>query len=764
MNPTRHLGLLTLLAGALAATVLTAATTSPALPAVTASTALPAIPTSPTAPAAPPRLQASDPSQAGPLPASPAELVLPPLRPHRPQRPAPTTLACGARLVVIEDPTLPLVDGTLLFPGGSVHEDAAQIGLTAIMAETLRQGGSSSRGGAELDTWLDRHAVDLTIEADHEFLRLEFSCLAEDLAATLTVIGDLLASPAYPEEDLQRVRRQLLTALERRADDAGSLADEVIEMLAYGSDSPWARQPTSETLAAVDRESLVRFHRLHIARNRAIVGLSGSVDRGATGSPATDLRSLLEATLSPLPQAQGTLSSPPRPFSQPRVTRVHILDRPGVPQTELRLAGPGVRRLDPDYSALRLWSTVVGSGGMTSRLMMRVRTELGLAYTVGGFFGFGWGQAGRLYTWCGTRNEAVGEALSAMLDVLEGARAPFPEDELEAFRRRARNKGVFFNDTPAKLLRRTLYLLAQDYPADFDDRWPEELERLSAADLSAAATRHLDPDSLVVLAVGPAQEIRAALLASPDAAPFFIDTTAGAPPTDTGSQRPEAPRTIELVFVDDHGRPAAHTAPPAPQPPLVDELLEALGGRATWASARYMEASLAMILPDGRELPSHQWKDLSAPRISQTITLGGVDNVTVLANGEAWTRTTTTLTQLEPETVAQMTRAHDRGLWNLLHRLATNTDVSATANPDGSLQLSTPTGFAGRLDLDEAHRPARLTFMESRRRQIFDFSEYQTEAGLTYPALAKQSPMGTSIRIHTLTPHKDLPPGIFDKP
>ena len=854
------------------------------------------------------------------LPASPAELALPPLRPHQPKRPAPIVLNCGARLLLIEDDSLPLVDGTLLFPGGSVHEDERQSGLTAILAETLRQGGSKTLSGAELDTWLDRHAVELSIAADAEFLRIQFSCLAEDLGETLAVIGDLLARPAYPEEDLERVRLQYLTALARRADDADSLASEVIEMLAFGSDSPWARQPTPESLAAVDRESLVRFHRLHIAKNRAILGLSGSLalalavgangeaagagesaapgtpnapdksdgrvnqpagSDGSSGSGGSDgsdgsddpddfkgpngskgsnnpngskdssgpnaprvskatpgnptaapaipgtpsaanesaaadenshqpsqaLLDLLDATLAPLPEAQGELPSPPRPFSQPRLTRVHILDRPGVPQTELRLAAPGVRRLDPDYSALRLWSSVVGSGGMTSRLMMHVRTELGLAYSVGAFFGFGWGQAGRLYAWCGTRNEAVGQALAAIMDVLEDSRAPFPADELEAFRRRAINKGVFFNDTPAELLSRTLYLLAQDYPADFDDRWPVDLRKLTAAELSAAATRHLDTGALIVLAVGPAEEIRQALFGDADTdRPFFIQaqgtnfptgdastlpatappsataptsatspTSATAPtaataPRSNGADSPASargqspPRLVELVFVDEYGRPTKHEAPPAAQPPLVDELLAALGGRAAWAAANYMEAEISMILPDGRELPSHQWKDLAQPRLRQTITMGGVDRTTVLSKGEAWTRAVDTLTQLEPETAAQMIRAHERGLWNLLHRLAARTTVTAVANPDGSLQLATPAGFTGRLDLDESQRPKRLTFTESGRRQIYDFSEYKTENGLTYPALAKQSPLGTAMRIKSLRPHQEAPEGTFARP
>ncbi|MDP6520800.1 MAG: insulinase family protein, partial [Planctomycetota bacterium] len=433
-------------AAAPAATVLAAVALGVPVPAAPASaTAVPvaAAHAAPT-PAAPgPALQDD-------LPASPAELALPPLRPHQPKRPAPIVLNCGARLLLIEDDSLPLVDGTLLFPGGSVHEDERQSGLTAILAETLRQGGSKTLSGAELDTWLDRHAVELSIAADAEFLRIQFSCLAEDLGETLAVIGDLLARPAYPEEDLERVRLQYLTALARRADDADSLASEVIEMLAFGSDSPWARQPTPESLAAVDRESLVRFHRLHIAKNRAILGLSGSLalalavgangeaagagesaapgtpnapdksdgrvnqpagsdgsagSGGSDGSDGSDdfkgpngskgsnnpngskdssgpnaprvskatpgnptaapaipgtpsaanesaaadenshqpsqaLLDLLDATLAPLPEAQGELPSPPRPFSQPRLTRVHILDRPGVPQTELRLAAP----------------------------------------------------------------------------------------------------------------------------------------------------------------------------------------------------------------------------------------------------------------------------------------------------------------------------------------------------------------------------------------------------------------------------------------
>ncbi|MCB9916608.1 MAG: insulinase family protein [Planctomycetes bacterium] len=442
--------------------------------------------------------------QGAPLPEHPRELRTPPLQPFTPPAPQRLQLGRGARLVVIENHELPLVDGTLLFRGGSALDPPGRAGLCELLADTLRSGGSESTPGAVLDDRLDALAATLTVSATPDALRVDFACLTEDLDAVLEAIGELLVSPAYPTAELEKSRRRLLTRLRARETSAATLADRALAQAVHGADSPWARTASEATLATVTREELLAHHRDHLGSDRLVVGVIGDV-RAAT------LGAKLELVLARLPRARAAAEPAPPVFLQPARTRICLVDHPGARQSEVRLSAPGVRRIDGDYTALGLWSYAVGYGGSSNRMMVRLRAELGLVYDGALYFAPGWEHAGRLEGSFSTRNETVGAAVAALQELLRGGLAPLPAEELELVRGRMQRAEVFQVDRPLKRLARALDLAFHEYPSDFWQRHAERLRALAPEEVAQAVARHLDPERLVVVVVGPAEELRAQL-------------------------------------------------------------------------------------------------------------------------------------------------------------------------------------------------------------------------------------------------------------
>lgn len=456
------------------------------------------------------------------LPAHPSELRPPPLQPYTPRPPRRLGLGRGAELLVLEDGTLPLVEGALVFRGGTRHDPPAQAGRTELLAEALRAGGSLHRPGAALDDELDALAAAITIRALPEAVRVEFDCLSEDLDAVLEAIGELLIRPAYPSAEIDRARRRSASVHAARASSARETADEVALRLAFGQTAA----PPATDLGGVGREELLALHRARFGVDRLVVGMVGDVE-------ATTLAAKLETLLARLPRAAAPLRAVSRNFRLPARTRVYLLDRPGAAQSEVRCLAPGMRRLNRDFTAASLWSFAVGFGGSSTRLMASLRTERGLVYDGTLHFTPGWEEAGCVFGAFSTRNESVGEASAALVELLRESLRPFSDEELELTRLRLQRAEVFQVDRPRRLLDRALDLRVHGYPLDFWERHAERLRNLSPEAVAEAVARYVDPERLTFLVSGPAALIEEQLQ---DLGEIVRVGTPGSEPPGTGAE------------------------------------------------------------------------------------------------------------------------------------------------------------------------------------------------------------------------------------
>ncbi|MDF1800023.1 MAG: pitrilysin family protein, partial [Planctomycetota bacterium] len=550
------------------------------------------------------------------LPASPADIELPALRAFDPPAPERRSLegqaeGTSAPMLLIEDDSLPLVDGLLVFGAGSLRDPASMVGLAEFAADGLREGGCAAFTGAELNAWLDLHAAELSFTATGDHLRISFSCLSEDLDELLARLGALLSEPSFEERAVETTRMQMLTAIARASDDAAALADQTMDGLLYGTASPHGRVATAETVGAISREDLAAWASANLGLNRLRVGLSGDLDVEATVEVAS-------ATLGVLPQVGEAAEIPEPTFFIPEHTRIFVVDRPGVPQTELRFGGPGVRLDDPDHAPLTLWSYAVGMGGMSNRMMSRVRTELGLAYGVGCLYSSALPRRGSFYAYCGTRNDAVAEAVSEMIDVITATGAELiPEDELEAARSRLLASQVFRYDTSAEVLSRAMTLDLYGYPTDFWERNLEQLVEVDNIAVGSAIRRRMPPARFLVVAVGPADEIMAQL---------------------------ESVAEVELL------EPEAALASAEEE---VAAMLTAMGGAEDWARLNTVHVKLTaeLIYPSGSAfvpVEQHRRFEPAGLRMRQT-TPTGASYTSIITDGPCYLKSPTGVSEVEAE-------------------------------------------------------------------------------------------------------------------
>jgi zinc protease len=429
------------------------------------------------------------------------QIPVPRLHEFRPQQPKRIELKNGIVVFLQEDHELPFISGSVLIPGGSREEDPAKAGLIGLYGQTWRTSGTAAMSGDAMDDLLEAKAAHIETEGDEDSTSLSWDSLKGDADQVFSLAMDLLFHPKFSAEKLELAREQEATEIVRRNDDEGELAGREAEKLVYGANSPYTRQPELATIAAVTLEDLEAWHDRTL-KGRLIVGISGDFDPVA-------MEARVRAAFESLPPAE---LQPPRhdQFAGP-TPGVYFIAKEDVNQSNVEIMALGTDRHNPDVPTLAVMNEILG-GGFASRLFQKVRTELGLAYAVGGGFGLAYDHPGAFRVEVLTKSASTVEATQTALAEIAGLNSrPFTEVELNRAKDDILNSFLFKYDSRDKVLEERELLEFYGYPADYLETYQAGLEKVTLAGLNAAAGKYIHPEKLAVLVVGNPAEIKPGL-------------------------------------------------------------------------------------------------------------------------------------------------------------------------------------------------------------------------------------------------------------
>jgi zinc protease len=429
------------------------------------------------------------------------EISVPKLHDFKPQQPKRIELKNGIVLFLQEDHELPFVSGSVLIPGGSRDEAGSKAGLVGLYGQTWRTSGTAKMDGDALDDLLEAKAAHIETGGSEDSTSLSWDSLKGDSDQVFALAMDLLFHPKFNAEKLELAQQQEATGIVRRNDDESEIANREAAKLVYGANSPYTRQPELATIGAVSLADLNAWHDQTIG-GKLIVGVSGDFDAAA-------MEAKLRATFEELPKAKAT---PVRHdvFAGPK-PGVSFIDKEDVNQSDVQIVGLGTDRHNPDVPTLAVLNDILG-GGFASRLIQKVRTELGLAYAVGGGYGFAYDHPATFRVVVMTKSVSTVDATKAALS--EIAALPtggFTEEELKRAKDNILNSFLFRYDSKDKVLGERERLEFYGYPADYLETYRARLEKVTLADLNAAAKKYIQPDRLAVLVVGNGPEIKPGL-------------------------------------------------------------------------------------------------------------------------------------------------------------------------------------------------------------------------------------------------------------
>ncbi len=404
----------------------------------------------------------------------------------------------GLTVFLLERRSLPLLSLTMLVPSGVNAETRTEAGLAHLTAALLPQ-GTATRDAVRLAEDVDALGASLGAHSDYDYSSVGLSCLARDAEAAISILAEVVTTPAFAEHEIERKRRDVLSVLERRKDDLVDRVRTRFGELMFG-DHPYAnpRLGYPESVAGLSSERVRGFYRTHYRPDEAMLAVVGDFTpsrmlatlTAAFGSWAA--APALQPTHAPVLRADGFL-----------LDRIQKND---VSQATIRVGAPGFRRDAPEYTAAVLLNYVIGGSGFGSRLMKNLREEKGLTYGASSSFhtrkDAGYFIAG-LQTGLATMEAALHEVI---LEVRAMRQNGVTEEELAWAKRYFTGSlplGFQTNDQLAThVLEQALYDLEPEF-------WLREIERMSTATLAevnAVAERYLTVENFTVVVLADFRE------------------------------------------------------------------------------------------------------------------------------------------------------------------------------------------------------------------------------------------------------------------
>ena len=436
------------------------------------------------------------------IPPRPEQLAFPPLE-YTPPSPSEyrDTLQNGIPLYLAEDNLLPLATIQVQFKGGKYLEEPGQEGLAGLTSQVWRTGGAGVLGPAELDEELAFLAADLNVSIGGTGGSVSMQILSKDFDRGLELLMDVLLEPRFARERLDKAKSDLLASIRQRNDDPGSIERMEWNRLLYGEDYWLNRLAVKGSIDSITREDLVEFRKRLINNQSLVIAFAGNI-------PRKEAKEKLEKAFALVPAGTGEgLPDVPQPVETAE-PGVYLVNKEDVNQARVLVGHIGPKEPFADEFDMELGNDILGGSGFTSWVMSKIRSDMGLAYSAGTGFAVGIDYPGQFRGYFQTKFSTCAIASQVLIEQVERLRNEgVSPEELQI----ARNSAVQTLPSRFESLVRTMSVFARDElsgrPMDYWPGYVEQVNQVSAEGIREAARRNLDPERMIILVVGNAEEV-----------------------------------------------------------------------------------------------------------------------------------------------------------------------------------------------------------------------------------------------------------------
>jgi zinc protease len=396
------------------------------------------------------------------------------------------TLSNGLPVILIEKHDVPLVHINLVVKAGRLHDPLSKGGLAAMTLDML-MAGTSSRDAFALAEAVEFIGASLSMSTRYQISNVELHTPRSKLDDALALMAEVVLRPSFPAVELERLRVDRLTNLARAHSSPDEILAQLFHRVTYGEAHPYGYPGSREEgIRAIAEADLRAFHTMYFRPNNSTLIVAGDV------TPETILPRL-EAAYG----AWEAVTVPVTRVEEPKQIEgrtIYLVDRPGAPQSLVRLARIGATRATEDYYARFVMTSV-----LSTRLRENLRGDKGYTYTVGAQFG---DRSGAFLATSAIRADATGPALREFMKEFRGILEPVPEEELERTKSRIALPYSLRFERVQTIAQEIEPLAVFDLPDSHVTHWTERILSVTQDEVLRVAREYIDPDNLAIIIIG----------------------------------------------------------------------------------------------------------------------------------------------------------------------------------------------------------------------------------------------------------------------
>lgn len=414
------------------------------------------------------------------------------------------TLPNGLQVTLIPYGQIPKAAVSLQVYAGALNEGDKRW-LSLLAAQMLRE-GAAGRSGAEIAEAAAGMGGGLFVGAGQHETSLGLSVLSEFADDAVALIGNVARRPDFPASEFARVRDGLSRNLVVAKSQPQTAAAVALSAAYYGPRHPYGQPvPTEAQLAGYTLDEVRAFYAANFGARRARLYIAGRFDSAAVKAAVAQAFGDWQA-------GPARLSLPPQPQPGPKLI---LVDRPGAPQSTMRIAFPApVAGADDDLS-FRVTNALLG-GAFNSRITTNIREKRG--YTYSPFSNVAWNPGEAMWAFnADVTTDVTGPALKEVIGEIRRLQTEAPT-AAEAAGMRTYLAGIFVlqNASPGGLIGSIATRDFHGLPTNWLERYIPGVLAVQPAQMQAIARERLPLDKATIVIVGDLVKVEPQLKALPE--------------------------------------------------------------------------------------------------------------------------------------------------------------------------------------------------------------------------------------------------------
>ena len=396
----------------------------------------------------------------------------------------------GLKIFLIESHEQPTFTMRLLIPGGN-SLDTIKSGTADLTASLLTK-GCEDYNADKLASTLDGMGLNLSMSAGTDYFAMTSSGLLKHFDKLLDIFIKTLTTPEFPKDELEKLKKQMISGLQQEKGDPRSLAAKLGDKVMYGERHPYSVYPTIETVKSIDKDDINKFYEKYFIPNKASLAIIGDFD-------TKEMAGKLKDAFADWKKGKDILIKLPKP--EPMPWGVYFIERPGSVQSTINILFKGLHYGARDYDKLGLAGSVI-SGGISGRLFRILREKYSYTYSPYGSMSVN-KYFGTYYCGADVKNPVTDSALNVTLDIIRSLSTQLPEED-EIMRVKNYKAGAYkMNYESAGFLAVIIQnSYFYDIPLDYMSAYPQRLLAFNKYDVKDVSEKYFNPEKAFIIVVG----------------------------------------------------------------------------------------------------------------------------------------------------------------------------------------------------------------------------------------------------------------------